>query len=91
MAKEYKIGINYVTGWSNTSNPRTGFVIGWSAEGIGFGELTIFAEPKGNTNIHEFHDQNEWHCENEGMSRDFVKAVLAKLGDIVKLDFGKDD
>jgi hypothetical protein len=86
LKKKYDITINYVTGWFQKSE-TTGFVIGWSAKDFGFGELTVSGSAKRKNGF--FTDQTEWTCDSEDMSRDFVKAVLAKLGDTVKLECEK--
>ena len=81
MDKEYDITVNYVFGWRGEEN--TGFVIGWGAKNFGFGELTIKGGLK---HEHCIPIQNEWHCDSEGLSRNFVKQILSALGDVVKLD-----
>ncbi len=77
----FDVSIHYVTGFNHKG--KTGFVIGWGCKDIGFGELTFSSEAKFDTN--GFPDQTQWECDNELMSREFVKAVLAKLGDVVVL------
>ena len=72
------IRIHSIRGWGDPSSekpglPDTGFVIQWAADGIGFGELEI--------SVHEGADgQEQFHVEAEGMSREFIQAVLAVLG-----------
>ena len=50
------------------------FTISWSEPGIGFGEF------------HFYEDGDGFHCDNEGMNREFVKKILTRLADEVILD-----
>ena len=83
---DYDIMIHFLSGFRH--NGRTGFVLGWGAKDIGFGELTFVSSA--DLDEHGFPTQTEWKCDNECMGRDFVKAVLAKLGDIVVLKHEKE-
>jgi hypothetical protein len=47
----------------------------WAAKNIGYGHLAFKLMPDGKI-----------RCNNEAMSRDFVKAVLYKLADIAVLE-----
>lgn len=51
----------------------------WSAENIGFGEL-YFAQDEDGT----------IHCDNEYMSKEFIKAVLCEMVDRCVLEDVKD-
>lgn len=72
--KTYEIEIRSICGWGKhwTENDDLtsgdgGFMIGWSAMGIGFGELTV-----------SFKD-GKIQIDDECMSREFVEAVMKKL------------
>jgi hypothetical protein len=72
--------------WYNYS---TGFVLSWGVKGFGFGELTFSLRAKktpAKDALSEPTFENVvLECDNEGMSRKFVKQALAALGDKVKL------
>jgi hypothetical protein len=85
MSKEFDITIHYVYGFGDEK--ETGFVVGWGAKNCGFGQLTISGSGKKSKECRFFPDQTEWYCDSEDMNRDFVKQVLAKLGDVVKLKY----
>ena len=72
------IKINYIHGWEDKSNQTQGevvmnpildggIVIGWSADGIGFGELTITSK------------NGKLTADTEGMSNVFVGAIFDTL------------
>lgn len=68
MSKKYEITRTKLHTWTN--NPKTnGFTIEWSCKGVGFGELTFYANSSG------------WQCETECMSKDFINAVLKHFFD----------
>ena len=50
----------------------------WGRPGIGFGEVVFYTDDDGNLK-----------CDNEGMSREFIKEVLCDLVDNATLDFEK--
>jgi hypothetical protein len=52
---------------------KEGFVLKWSASNLGFGELTFYRTDTG------------YACDNECMSRTFVKAVLCAWVDKMEL------
>jgi len=74
MQKVYKIKIEYVSGWTESGHTyrdaeiRGGVVIGWSAEDIGFGQLTFKMVEGGKIEM-----------ETEHMNDGFVKAILIAL------------
>jgi hypothetical protein len=75
-----EILIAYVTGWGKhwTENedpdaptPPGGFIVGWAAKGVGFGELTVGFEG------------GKIKVDDECMGREFCDAVLKKLTEVV--------
>ena len=71
---KYEIEIHSVCGWGDhwtqTEDMKPGpggFIIGWSAMGVGFGELTV-----------SFKD-GKIEIDDECMSPEFCDAVMAKL------------
>jgi hypothetical protein len=77
----YEITINSICGWGkhwsqhaedSSDQEPGGFVISWSAKGIGFGELTVGMDGQVIT------------VDDECMSREFCDAVMAKLLDARK-------
>lgn len=50
-----------------------GFILGWETVSAGFGELTVWSCPEGN------------FCETEGMSKRFVREVLAKFAESLEV------
>lgn len=61
--EKYNVEIEYVFF-------NKGFIeIGWIAENIGFGQLTI----------HKVEQENKYVFDTEGMSQEFVDAVLNKV------------
>ena len=64
MSEKYNITIRFVRGWQNVDD---GVIIGWEAENIGFGEMTICGTGKQIT------------CESECMGQEFCEAVLRAL------------
>jgi hypothetical protein len=73
---KYEIEIRFICGWGThwiyqehpnaLPGPR-GFIVGWFAKDIGFGELTV-----------SFND-GKLKVDDEGMSREFCEAVMMKL------------
>lgn len=57
--------------WHDSVTRSAGMTIGWSARGIGFGEISLT------------YDRSEqipfWRAETETMSKEFVRAVLGAL------------
>jgi hypothetical protein len=76
MSDYQNMRINYVYGWNNGSLPAPdgGFIVGWSADSIGFGEMTV----KGTAAA-------GFVCDSECMSQEFCEAVLAALAKTWKL------
>lgn len=64
--------------WSSTDEEELtlGFVLAWSVDGVGVGEFTFKYDV----------DADSWTCDTETMNREFVKGVLAILGDTYKED-----
>lgn len=59
----------FVDGEGNEHPERyQGFTVSWGAKDIGFGELTL-----------KQHEDGRVELDTEAMSKDFVKAVFAKL------------
>jgi hypothetical protein len=57
--------------WRKGENGNNGgFMIRWGVQGIGFGEITIYLNRRGNL-----------ACRGEGMGKSFVKKALAALID----------
>lgn len=56
-----------------------GLLVGWSAKGIGFGELTIYF------------NKGEFYSSDELMGRGFVRLVLDKVADSVHLESDKEN
>lgn len=54
-----------------------GFVISWSAIGIGFGEVTL-TWGLDKERLKEFPNQQGFHTDTECMSNDFVEALMKK-------------
>ena len=73
--KEYEIEYAYGEMYKCNSNfPNTiGFKIEWGAKGIGFGELSFYYDTQ----------TQKWEYDDEYMSADFCKAVLAKWFDSI--------
>lgn len=59
--------------WAGITDRGTGFTIAWQTKGAGFGETSVL-----------FKD-GELHCDNECMSRDFIRRVFDKLVDSMTL------
>jgi len=53
-------------------------IMAWAKPGVGFGEIVFY------------YKDNELHCENETMSREFVKERLCKMVDDSKFDFDEE-
>jgi hypothetical protein len=73
-----------------------GFRVSWGAEGIGFGTLDFYydKEEEKDSEINEFDDRpkdRKLKCDNEYMSKEFVKAVLNKLVDETEFRDGGND
>lgn len=49
------------------------FTISWTAKGVGFGQF------------HFYKKDEKWYCNNECMSKDFIKRVLSTFVDEVEL------
>lgn len=62
------------TVFGKTKRNQGGFEIAWHAKGIGFGRLLVWKDNDG-----------KLKCDNEGMSRKFIKALFAKLTDDLEL------
>lgn len=67
--KEYTITNAYVKYIGPSSHPDIEgvMIIGWSAKGVGFGEIIFYRKNK------------KFYCETECMSKEFVKAVMDSL------------
>lgn len=76
--KEYEILYADISGFDNEK--FEGFRVNWGAKGIGFGQLDFYYDKSED----ELDEQGEiskrkLRCDNECMSKEFVKAVLNKL------------
>lgn len=60
--------------WAEHDNNKGGIAISWSADDIGFGEITIVKDKDGSIRI-----------QSECMGKEFVKAVLDKLVDMAEI------
>jgi hypothetical protein len=54
---------------------KGGFIVRWGTKSAGFGEMSVWVKKDGTL-----------RCDNEGMSRKFLKEVLALLVDNCNLD-----
>ena len=54
-----------------------GFVIQWSAQGVGFGELT-FTWGLDMERLKDYPKQQGFHCDSECMSDEFIHALMKK-------------
>ena len=70
---EYEVGEMY--NCNENFNDWIGLTISWWAKDIGFGELSIYFNTK----------TGEWDFDDEYMSADFCKEVLAKWFDTITL------
>lgn len=75
---EKEIGINYIFGWGarpfgKKQEQNNGFIVAWGRKNWGFGEFT-FAMKDGKI-----------VCDNECMSKQFIKDVLCALVDECEL------
>jgi hypothetical protein len=68
-------------GYSGPIGPagESGFEVRWETESAGFGVMTVYE------------DEDGPRCESEGLSRDFVKAVVLKLVDSMLFTEAKPD
>jgi len=65
--------------WGPFKNNQGGFNLSWGVKGIGFGEITFYLKDgKIDPNTAEWSD-GKIMCDNEGMSKDFIKAALEKF------------
>ena len=61
------------------TDSRWGFVLEWRAEGIGFGEFTFYYDRDENKFSPE--PRAKMICDNEYMSKEFVKKALCAMVD----------
>lgn len=57
-------------------HPGTDVVFSWADKGVGFGEFVFYTTA----------DDDELHCSNEAMSKDFIKKMLCQMVDDCVLD-----
>lgn len=80
--KEYEILYADMSAFDNES--FEGFRIDWGAKGIGFGQIDFFYK-KEDDKLDEYGvpipEGRVLYCDNEFMSKEFVRAVLDKLVD----------
>lgn len=76
VKKEYDITEAWVKYIGPSSHPdcQGVMLVGWVANGIGFGELTFYNK-KARKNSKNY----TFYCETECMSKEFVNAVMKKL------------
>lgn len=69
MSKEYEITYAEMKAFDNEF--YEGFEVNWGAKNIGFGQVILYMDKK--------EEGNKLYCDNETMSKEFVKAVFDKL------------
>lgn len=60
--------------WGPNGQNQGGMILRWGMPEFGFGELTIYRK------------DGVLRCDSEYLDRDFVRAVLAKVADTIKID-----
>ena len=67
--EKYKIEITYIQGWTRkTPGSNSGFILGWTAKGMGFGQLSV-----------KMNDDGSVEMDTELMTPGFVRACFDAL------------
>lgn len=61
--------------------PHESFSVNWEAKSVGFGQLYFYFNQA----------DGKWHCQNEMMSKDFIKRMFGAFVDDLVLDEVRDD
>lgn len=64
---------------------RSGFIVGWSKSGKGYGEITIVLSPDAKSDDDNLRPSGKAVIYSEMMGKEFVKEMLCKLVDAAEL------
>lgn len=65
----------------DSAEPHSSISMSWEAKGIGFGQFYFYLDEQ----------DKKWHCQNECMSKEFIKRMFNAFVDELVLDESRDD